>query len=192
MTVGIALRSALAYQLPSIKIQQIPNRTSSNKKVNIIGFRVLQRIPDNLPIRKYFLWSQKYNHIRAVSERARSPRLEPSLCNLEASRHAHARFELDQARAWLICRDENGRENPIPFLFLYIFLENGIGTVDPETVTISVYRKRDRRNGIYRYWSEVEIHVGISGVWHSTHLTMHVDDFLTLFLHHHTPHNTVI
>lgn len=97
MTVGIALRSALAYQLPSIKIQQIPNRTSTNKKVNIIGVRVLQRIPDNLPIRKYFLWSQKYNHIRAVSERARSPRLEPSLCNLEASRHA--RFELDQARA---------------------------------------------------------------------------------------------
>lgn len=43
------------------------------------------------------------------------------------------------------------------FHFLF-FRENGMETLDPKTVTklvILVYRKRDHRNGIYRYWLEV-------------------------------------
>lgn len=37
-----------------------------------------------------------------------------------------------------------------------------------------------------------KVHVRMSGVWHSTYLTMHEEDFITSVFHHYTPHNTVI
>jgi hypothetical protein len=82
----------------------------------------------------------------------------------------------------------NGRKNPLPFPFSFYFLENGIGTVYSETVTISVIsvsRKRNRRNG------NIPISDGSRKFMSETancgiipHLTMYEDDLIISPLHH--------
>lgn len=55
-------------------------------------------------------------------------------------------------------RDENGRKNHILFSFPFFSRKQNQNSrfEDSKTVTISVYLKWDRRNGINRHWSEVE------------------------------------
>lgn len=69
----------------------------------------------------------------------------------------------------------------LPFSFSYFFLlENRIGIVDLKMVTISVisvHQKRDVGTEYTDIGRKSKSHVEISGVWHSTHLIMHEDDF---------------
>ncbi|XP_052169229.1 uncharacterized protein LOC127785936 [Oryza glaberrima] len=90
----------------------------------------------------------------------------------------------------------NDRKNPLPFPFSFYFLENRIGMVYSETVTISVmsvYRKQNRRNG------NLPMSAGSRKFMSETanrgiipHLTIYEDDLIISPLHDHaaTPHTT--